>query len=201
MAQQQRFVRVMSQWVEPEWPRERHLTDNLVQTLEEAHPAAKAVLWLHNSHVAVEAPEGSEPRIGWRLRNRYADTYWCLALEFGHGSFQTCQITDDGHMDDLVATQMPSPPARSLPWYLEQVGVPAFLLPLRGSEGPPELREWLHRPLLEHGGMWIRADPATLYEEEVVVADQYDGILFVDAVIEARPTPAALAAAHDRLDF
>jgi erythromycin esterase len=199
LAHQKRCVRVMSQWVEPGWPRERHLTDNLVHILEEQRPGAKAVLWLHNSHVAVEVPPDSEPRMGWRLRDRYGAAYWCLALEFGHGTFQTRQVTADGQMGDLVVTEMPAPPARSLPWYLERVGVPAFVLPLRAVE-EPAVREWLRRPLLEHGGMWIHTDPTTLYEE-VVVADQYDAILFVDAITAAQPTAAAFAAARDRRDF
>ena len=65
------FVHVMSQWVEPDWPRERHLTENLEHIIEEERPDAKVILWLHNSHVAVETPPDAEPRMGWRLRERY----------------------------------------------------------------------------------------------------------------------------------
>lgn len=198
LARNRWFVHVMNQWVEPEWPREQHLTDNLVHVLEIERPGAKAVLWLHNSHVAVEAPSDSEPRMGWRLRQRYHDAYWCMAVEFGRGSFQTRLVTEDG-LGDLVVTDMPAPPAGSLPWTLEQVGVPAFVLPLRGTPGA-DLGGWLNHPQLEHGGMWIHTDPRTLYED-VAIGEQYDSILFVDRISSAEPTPNALAAAQARVDF
>jgi hypothetical protein len=87
----------MSQWVEPGWPRERHLTENLEHVIERERPDAKVILWLHNSHVAVENPADAEPRMGWRLRERCGRAYWCMALEFGHGTIQTRGITEVAH--------------------------------------------------------------------------------------------------------
>jgi len=192
------FVHVMSQWVEPGWPRERHLTENLEHIIGREHPDAKVILWLHNSHVAVETPPDAEPRMGWRVRERYGAAYWCMALEFGRGSFQTRAITDDGRLGDLIVTDMPSPRSASLPWYLAQTGIPAFVLQIR--DAPAAHDHWLHRSQLEHGGMWIYTDPDTLYED-VTISDQYDSILFVNDVTSSQPTPNALAAAHTHLDF
>ena len=192
------FVHVMSQWVEPGWPRERHLTDNLEHIIGWERPDAKVILWLHNSHVAVETPADAEPRMGWRLRERYGRAYWCMALEFGRGSFQTRGITDDGRPGNLVVTYMPSPRSGSLPWYLAQTGMPAFVLQLRDAQAAPD--HWLHRSQLEHGGMWIYTDPDTLYED-VTIGEQYDSILFVNDVTCSQPTPNALVAAHTHLDF
>jgi erythromycin esterase len=193
------YVRVMSQWVEPGWPRERHLTENLTRVLDHERPDAKAILWLHNSHIAVETPVDAEPRMGRRLRDRYGDEYWCMALEFGRGTFQTRRIGDDGSLGELVVTDMPSPPNGSLPWLLEQTGGEAFIVPVRGA-GSAEASRWLHRSQLEHGGMWIHTDPNTLYEE-VTVGEQYDSILFIREVTCSHPTPNALASARAHLYF
>jgi erythromycin esterase-like protein len=193
------YVRVMSQWVEPGWPRERHLTENLSRVMDQERPNAKAILWLHNSHVAVETSVDAEPRMGRRLRDRYGEAYWCMALEFGRGTFQTRRIGDDGRLAELVVTDMPSPPKGSLPWQLEQRGVEAFVIPLRDAGGA-EVSRWLETSQLEHSGMRIHTDPGTLFEE-VTVGEQYDSILFIREVTCSHPTPNTLASARSHLGF
>ena len=193
------YVHVMSQWVEPGWPRERHLTENLSRVMDQERPDTKAILWLHNSHIAVETSADGEPRMGQRLRDRFAEAYRCMALEFGRGTFQTRRISDDGRLGELVVTDMPPPPRGSLPWHLEQTGVQAFVLPVRNA-GAAEVGEWLYSSRLEHGGMWIHTDPDTLFEE-VTVGEQYDSILFIDDITCSHPTPNALASAQAHLDF
>jgi erythromycin esterase len=193
------YVHVMSQWVEPGWPREQHLTENLSRVMDQERPDAKAILWLHNSHIAVETPVDGEPRMGRRLRDRYGEAYWCMALEFGRGSFQTRRIGEDGRLGELVVTDMPSPPKGSLPWQLERTGVEAFVIPVRDAGGA-EVGQWLHRSQLEHGGMWIETNPDTLFEE-VRVGEQYDSILFISDITCSHPTPNALASARAHLYF
>jgi erythromycin esterase len=167
--------------------------------MDQERPDAKAILWLHNSHVAVETPPDGQPRMGRRLRERFGEAYWCMALEFGRGTFQTRRISDDGSLAELVVTDMPSPPRGSLPWHLEQTGVQAFVIPVRDAGA--EVGQWLHSRQLEHGGMWVYTDPDTLFEEEVTVGEQYDSILFVGDITCSHPTPNALASARAHLDF
>lgn len=190
----------MSRWVEPEWPRERHLMDSLVHVVESEHPGAKVIAWLHNSHVAVETPPDGEPRMGRQARDRFGSAY-SLALEFGHGDFQTREITRDGQLGELVVTVMPRARPGSLPWRLGQADSPSFVVPLRGtSSRSHQVDHWLGQAQLEHGGMWIAADPETLYED-VVVGEQYDSILFVRRVTSSHPTPSAQDAAAAGFSF
>ena len=56
-------------------------------------------------YVAVETPVDGEPRMGRRLRDRFAEAYWCMALEFGRGTFQTRRIRDDASRDRHAAAE------------------------------------------------------------------------------------------------
>ncbi|MFE4049382.1 erythromycin esterase family protein [Streptomyces sp. YIM B13518] len=66
--------------------RDRAMAD-AVARLVDADPAARVMVWAHNGHLAKGTYGDRATALGSRLRERYGDRSYALALLFGKGSF------------------------------------------------------------------------------------------------------------------
>lgn len=194
------LVSIMGQW----WAggvdgRSGHMGRNLIQLIERARPDTRVVYWGHNYHIGVETFPDKDATAGQMLRERYGTAYYACALEFGQGSYQTRIVDEDGLMDDFKSDRVGPALAGSLPWYLSQVELQAYLVDVRTAPMDPSVERWLDTPRTEHGGIgWAYgADPEASYEP-VTVRQQYDGVAFVEQSTPTHPTAMALAAAARR---
>jgi erythromycin esterase-like protein len=71
------------------------------------------------------------------------------------------------------------------------------MLDLRAPAGNPVIERWLHTPQVVHTANWVCPD-GFQYNEEVSIAKEYDGIVFVERTTPTRPTANALKTVADR---
>ena len=66
--------------------RDRYMADAVARLVDDS-PEARVIVWAHNGHLAKGTYGDGVPALGSRLRERYGDGYYALALLFGKGSF------------------------------------------------------------------------------------------------------------------
>jgi len=66
--------------------RDRYMADAVTRLLDDDR-AARVIVWAHNGHIAKGTYGDGVPALGSRLRDRYGDDYYALALLFGKGTF------------------------------------------------------------------------------------------------------------------
>ncbi|MFI9467273.1 erythromycin esterase family protein [Streptomyces sp. NPDC052492] len=66
--------------------RDRYMADAVTRLLDD-DPGARVMIWAHNGHIAKSTYGEGIPALGSRLRERYGDAYYALALFFGKGAF------------------------------------------------------------------------------------------------------------------
>lgn len=101
--------------------RDRYMAEAVGEILTD--PAAKVVLWGHNSHVAKgrSSTEAGAPPLGEHLREGHGDAYYALGLLFGEGTFRAHRLwpgpwSGVGGLTGRTAEGNPlgAPPATSL---------------------------------------------------------------------------------------
>src|SRR5262245_45897242 len=158
--------------------RDRSMADNVKWILDQ-NPGAKIVLWAHNGHVATGG--FSYDTMGTALRRMYGREMVVFGFSFNQGSFQA--IPQGGGV--LKNFTVPPAPPGSLDATLAAAGLPLFALDVR------EAPEWFHRA---HGSRQIGAaypeGAAYAFMSDIVPAEVYDAVLFVEATTVARKNPA-----------
>jgi erythromycin esterase-like protein len=174
--------------------RDCHMADTLdalARHLEDQGIEPRIVVWEHNSHLgdarATEMGEGGEWNVGQLVRERHGDAARLVGFTTHTG---TVTAADDW---DEPAQRMAVRPARPDSWegLLHEVGVPNFLLPLRGAGG--ELREALAGERLERAiGVIYR--PRTERQSHYFHArlpDQFDAVIHFDVTSALTPLEIA----------
>ena len=100
-------------------------------------------------------------------------------------------------LGDLKAITLPPAPAGSLPWYLSRTHLGNLMLDLRAPAGDPAIERWLHAPQIVHTANWVCPD-GFQFNVEMSIAQEYDGIVFVERTTPTRPTANALKTAAER---
>ena len=157
--------------------RDRSMAEN-VRWILDRNPKEKIVLWAHNGHVATGG--FSYETMGNALRQMYAQQMVVIGFSFNQGSFQA--IPQGGGA--LRNFTVPPAPPGSLDATLAASGIPLFALDLR--KAPQWFRE-------AHGSRQIGA----IYPEgapfaflgDIVAAEAYDAVLFVESTTVARKNP------------
>ena len=164
-----------------------------MRLVDRAKPATRCVVWAHNGHIQM----GQDWRLGDRLREKYGQEYFAFGFEFYQGSFQSRTELSDTVMGDLKEITLPPAPVGSLPWYLSQTSIGNLMLDLRAPAGNPVIERWLHAPQIVHTANWVCPE-GFQYNVEVNIAEEYDGIVFVERTTPTRPTANALKSVADR---
>jgi len=157
--------------------RDQSMANNVKWILDQ-NPGAKIVLWAHNGHVAT----GGFPyeTMGTALRRTYGREMAVFGFSFNQGSFQA--IPQGGGV--LKTFTVPPAPPGSLDATLASAGLPLFALDLRASP------EWFRqaRRSRQIGAVYPEGAPYALMSD-VVPAEVYDAVLFVDETTVARKNP------------
>ncbi|MFC9238277.1 erythromycin esterase family protein [Streptomyces decoyicus] len=167
--------------------RDRYMAD-AVARLVDASPEARVIVWAHNGHIAKSTYGDGVPALGSRLRERYGDGYYALALLFGKGSF----LARRGHdlqrppLRHRIGTGIRSVEARFAGT------VPGdFYADLRATGPSPEAARWLSAPQMQRTfGALVPRFVYRFHVAPLVPAEDYDGIAFVARSTCSRLLPA-----------
>ena len=175
--------------------RDEYMADNLLRLLDTLPPDEKVIVWAHNYHVSSFGSEGV-PCTGSILRERLGDRYYCFALTFGKGGFQSRLIdVKEEEFGDLQEFVIPGPrkgyweeelAARGGSWYCDLRSA------CRDDAGT---KEWAKgkKPLFGAGGGFIPfPEDGSEPEEEFPgyeLETGFDGLLFIEETHRAEPTP------------
>lgn len=157
--------------------RDRSMADNVKWILDQ-NPGAKIVLWAHNGHVATGG--FSYETMGTALRRMYGHEMVVLGFSFSQGSFQA--VSQGG--GTLKTFTVPPASSASLDATLAAARLPLFALDLR--DAPEWFRE--KRGSRQIGAVYPEGAPDA-FIGDIVPADTYDAVLFVEATTVARKNP------------
>ncbi|MFJ6480198.1 MULTISPECIES: erythromycin esterase family protein [unclassified Streptomyces] len=168
--------------------RDRYMAEAVARLVDD-DPEARIMVWAHNGHIAKGTYGEQVPALGSRLRERYGDAYYALALLFGKGSFLARRGNDyQGRpVRHRIGTGF-----RSLEARLAHALPGDYYADLRAADSPAGAAPWLHAP---HAQRSFGANvPRFLYRlntAPLVPAEDYDGIAFVARSTCSHVLPAA----------
>jgi protein-L-isoaspartate(D-aspartate) O-methyltransferase len=196
----EQYYRVMYYGSAESWNlRDTHMFETLCQLLEAKGPAAKAVVWAHNSHVgnAAHTEMGQvreELNIGQLVKERFGEA--ARLIGFGTHAGTVAAATD---WDEPMEVKDVRP---SLPESYERLchdsGVKRFLLDLReGKNG--EAAEALLEPRLERfiGVIYRPETERWSHYAEAVLPNQFDAWVWFDETEAVTPLGEEPAAGED----
>lgn len=169
--------------------RDRHMAETveaIAAHLERRDGHARVVVWAHNSHLGdarfTEMGEEGELNVGQMLRERYGDEAVLVGFTTYDGAVTAAK--DWGAAPERMRVR----PALqgSIEHLLHAVGLPRFVLPLRGAgEALGALRE----PLLERaiGVVYRPETERASHYFEARVASQFDALVHVDRTRAVEP--------------
>lgn len=159
--------------------REQAMAENVEWILDHEGPAAKVVLWAHNSHVALDPGVRGVPSLGQRLRGRLGQRFVSVGFSFDRGAFLAA--AGDGGIRRFELG--PAPPA-SVDGALASAGLPLFAVDLRALPRESAAGRWLRSPHPARGiGAVYREGSPGLRSCAAAIA--YDVLVFVDRTTAA----------------
>jgi protein-L-isoaspartate(D-aspartate) O-methyltransferase len=165
----ERYYRAMYYGGEESWNiRDRHMFRTLQELMAFHGPAAKAVVWAHNSHLGdargTAMSNHGQINLGQLVREQYGADSYHVGFGTDHG---TVLAASAWGQDPRVMQVRPARP-RSYEQLFHQVEPDAFLLPLRAGEVDPGLRRSLEEERLERA-------IGVIYRPESELASHYFG--------------------------
>jgi erythromycin esterase-like protein len=191
IAAAERYYRVMYYGGADAWNlRDTHMFETLKHLLDAKGPAAKAVVWAHNSHIgdARHTEMGSrrgELNIGQLCREHFAEN---VALH-GFGTYSGT-VTAASDWDGDTKTMQIRPSLReSYEWLCHESSLPRFLLEL---ERDTTLRKQLLAARLERfiGVIYRPETELESHYAEAVLPQQFDAFIWFDTTTAVQPLPA-----------
>lgn len=192
--------------------RDRYMAQAVEEILD-GDPAAKVVLWGHNSHIAkARTADATTSPLGRHLRERYGDAYYALGLLFGEGSFRAHRIwpgpwSGVGGLMGRVAEGNPigAPAPTTVEAQLATATPADHLLDLRpagADDAPRPVREWAGAPHTTRSfGALV---PRWFYRRDVTpvrLSEEYDGLAYVAVSSDSRPLRPHRPADRGRLEL
>lgn len=175
--------------------RDTHMAETLaalVAHLGRQGQKAKIAVWEHNSHLgdarATETGEGGELNVGQLVRERYGRDAVLIGFTTDHGTVTAATDWDTPAQRKRVRPAL----AGSYEALFHEVGIPRFLLTLRGGRAANFLRE----PRLERAiGVIYRPETERVsHYFHARLPDQFDAVLHLDETRAVEPLePAAEA--------
>lgn len=187
----EQYYRIMYQGSRESWNlRDRHMFETLERLLENRGPAAKAVVWAHNSHIG----DASATSMGWQGEFNIGEL--CRSA-FHHDAVSIGFGTDRGtvlaaHEWDGHAQIMQVRPARadSYEHLFRKTGISRSLTDWHSDrQDRSELRELLRQPRLERAiGVIYRPDTElTSHYFRAVLAEQFDAFVWFEETRAVTP--------------
>jgi len=172
--------------------RDRHMSetlDALIGHLGRGGGHARVVVWEHNSHIgdarATEMGEIGEWNVGQLTRERMGDQSMLVGFTTYSGTVTAASDWDGPAERKRVRPALPE----SFEALFHTVGIPAFLLPLRGNA---RLLEALEKPRLERaiGVIYRPESERTSHYFEAQLTHQFDAVIHVDETRAVEPLDA-----------
>ena len=198
------YYRVMYYGAQESWNlRDRHMFLCLSRLLEFHGPAAKAVVWAHNSHVgdatATEMSARGEWNVGQLCRQEWHDRACIVGFGTDHGS-----VAAASHWGGPMERKHVRPAhEHSYERVCHDTGLASFLLPLRHPRRP-ELREALTESRLERaiGVIYRPETELASHYFHAVLPLQFDEYVWFDRSEAVQPlTTKALDGVPDTYPF
>lgn len=161
--------------------RERGMAQTALWILDREIAGKKAVIWAHNLHVAKSAfrmpglAEGALKPMGVQLSEELGEAYIAIGGTFGTGSYRS-DLPPGERLFEAVSKDV-------MDGALAEVGVPFFLVDLRGVEQNSGAARWL-----QQDREWRAQDSKAL----LVPGAAFDLVYFVRDISRSQPTPLAL---------
>ncbi len=174
--------------------RDRHMAetlDALVAHLDREGGRAKVVLWAHNSHLgdarATEMGEGGEWNVGQLVRERYDADAVLVGFSTYTGTVTAADDWDEPPKRKRVRPALPGSYEALFHEVGHEVGLPDFLLPLRG--GDDKVVEGLRAPRLERAiGVIYRPETERFsHYFHARLSEQFDALLHFDETRAVEP--------------
>ena len=172
--------------------RDRHMSetlDALLGHLGRGGGHARVVVWEHNSHIgdarATEMGEIGEWNVGQLTRERMGDQSMLVGFTTYSGTVTAASDWDGPAERKRVRPALPE----SFEALFHTVGIPAFLLPLRGNA---RLLEALEKPRLERaiGVIYRPESERTSHYFEAQLTHQFDAVIHIDETRAVEPLDA-----------
>lgn len=161
--------------------RERGMAQTTLWILDQEIPGEKAIIWAHNLHVAKSSflmpglAEGALEPMGVQLSEELGDAYIAIGGTFGTGSYPS-DLPPGERLFETVSEDV-------MDGALAKVGVPIFLVDLRGVGQNSGAARWL-----QQDREWIAQDSRAV----LVPSAAFDLVYFVRNISRSQPTPLAL---------
>jgi len=172
--------------------RDRHMSetlDALIGHLGRGGRRARVVVWEHNSHIgdarATEMGEIGEWNVGQLTRERMGDQSMLVGFTTYSGTVTAASDWDGPAERKRVRPALPE----SFEALFHTVGIPDFLLPLRGNA---RLLEPLEKPRLERaiGVIYRPESERTSHYFEAQLTHQFDAVIHIDETRAVEPLDA-----------
>ncbi|MBT2440037.1 erythromycin esterase family protein [Streptomyces sp. ISL-36] len=156
--------------------RDRYMAEAVARLVDD-DPRARVMVWAHNGHIAKGTYGEQVPALGSRLRERYGDAYYALALFFGKGSFLARRGDD---LRGLPVRHRIGTGFRSVEARLADAVRGDYYADLRAAAASAEAAPWLHAPRAQRSfGANVPRFAYRFHVAPVVLARDYDGFAFV----------------------
>ncbi len=204
VANAERYYRVMYQGSRASWNlRDQHMFETLRLVRAHRGPAAKVVVWEHNSHIgdasATEMGARGEHNLGQLARGEFGDDVFLVGFGTDHGTVAAASDWGGAMHRKTVRPAHPDSYER----VCHDTGVPAFLLHLRDPDRP-DLRQELAEPRLERAIGVIYRPETELQSHyfQAALAHQFDEYVWLDETSAVTPLAAHhLAGVPDTYPF
>jgi erythromycin esterase len=167
--------------------RDRYMAENFSWLLEQEGPDARAVIWAHNGHVGInKSEEGSNFRsMGRLLRERYGPAARLIGFSFHTGSFNAFDVPPRRLQVQTIEPEMV--PGDSYSYFFHSIGLPLFMLDLRGVQPGTTAGDWMLGPRKSWsvGSVFNTDDPLTAAADLSLPA-AFDAVIHIDAITPTR---------------
>ncbi|GAB3921591.1 protein-L-isoaspartate(D-aspartate) O-methyltransferase [Kribbella albertanoniae] len=188
----ERYYRAMYYGGAESWNiRDRHMFSTLQALIAFHGPAAKAVVWAHNSHLgdarATALSSDGQINLGQLIREQYGGQSYHLGFGTDHGTVLAAAAW--GQEPQVMKVQPGR--QRSYEQLFHQVEQRAFLLPLRSGHVDPQLRLALEKERLERaiGVVYRPQSELASHYFGAVLPEQFDEYFWYDETTAVTALP------------
>jgi erythromycin esterase-like protein len=169
--------------------RDRHMSETLealIEHLERGGRRARVVVWEHNSHIgdarATEMGQQGEWNVGQLTRERLGDEAMLIGFTTYSGTVTAASDWEAPAQQKRVRPALPE----SFEALFHTVGIPDFMLPLRGNA---RMEEALGKPRLERaiGVIYRPETERASHYFEAQLTHQFDAVIHIDETSAVEP--------------
>jgi protein-L-isoaspartate(D-aspartate) O-methyltransferase len=189
VANAERYYRTMYYGSRSSWNlRDSHMFETLRALMDRRGPAAKAVVWAHNSHIgdasATEMARRGEHNIGQLCRDHFGKGSYHIGFGTNEGTVAAASSWDA----PMQVMAMRPAHAQSYERLFHLTNAPGLIVPLREKK-TGELRERLAKPRLERaiGVVYRPESELASHYFEAVLPRQFDEYIWIDRTTAITP--------------